>query len=390
VSLFDKIFKPKKRPDTVGGYRMINGFNSVFSPTPENLYEISLVRACVHAFASACSKFTVTVNGASRPDLQNILQFTPNPVQDLTQFIYRIATVFLVNNTAFILPVEDAGGFLTGYYPIRPSFSEVVDTKTGLYLRYTLNDGKTYAIELERVGVLTNFQYNSDIFGSGNEALKSVLDVLNAQNQGIVTGIKNTSSPHFFGKFKSQYPEEQFMEQQDFFTKVNFLGGKLKDLILGDNRFEDLRQIDIKPFQIDPKISDQIRKNVFAYFGVSESIVTNDFTESQWLAYFEGKIEPFMIQLSNVMTNMTFTRREKSLGNKITFTAGKMRYGGTKALFDIAVKGFDHGFFSVNEAREILDLPPVDGGDKRYIRLEYGPMGELKGGGGSGEGETDV
>ena len=50
----------------------------------------------------------------------------------------------------------------------------------------------------------------------------------------------------------------------------------------------------------------------------TQGILQNKYTEDEWNAYYEGKIEPFAIQLSLVMSNMTYTARELSFGNAIT------------------------------------------------------------------------
>lgn len=50
-----------------------------------------------------------------------------------------------------------------------------------------------------------------------------------------------------------------------------------------------------------------IQENVCTHFGTNMDILQNKFDENTWNAYYEGKIEPFAIQLSLVMTNMSFT-----------------------------------------------------------------------------------
>jgi hypothetical protein len=37
----------------------------------------------------------------------------------------------------------------------------------------------------------------------------------------------------------------------------------------------------------------------------------------------------------------------------------------------------DRGVFSINEGREVFNLPPVDGGDVRTIRGEYKNAGDI-------------
>ena len=87
-----------------------------------------------------------------------------------------------------------------------------------------------------------------------------------------------------------------------------------------DNKYADVKQIESKPFVVDADQMKAIQANVFNYFGTNEKILQNSFDEETWGAYYEGKIEPFAIQLSLVMSNMTFTDRELAQNNSIMWT----------------------------------------------------------------------
>jgi hypothetical protein len=42
-----------------------------------------------------------------------------------------------------------------------------------------------------------------------------------------------------------------------------------------------------------------------------------------------------------------------------------------KDKLEVSAQLLDRGIFSINDVREIWNLPPVDGGDARIIRGEY-------------------
>ncbi len=144
---------------------MLNGYTPVFSNAPESIYEMEITRAAIHSFANFCSKLKPEINGTAYKNLERTLQFKPNPFMDTAKFIYRIATILSVNNTAFIVPIEDDFGGIIGYYPILPQRCEVVEYHGEPFLRYTFASGQKAAIELSRVGIMTQFQYKDDFFG---------------------------------------------------------------------------------------------------------------------------------------------------------------------------------------------------------------------------------
>ena len=68
---------------------------------------------------------------------------------------------------------------------------------------------------------------------------------------------------------------------------------------------------------------------------------------------------------------MLFTLREQSSGNYVMATANRLQYMSNRDKLDVSSQLLDRGIISINDAREIWNLPPVDGGDARIIRGEY-------------------
>ena len=114
-----------------------------------------------------------------------------------------------------------------------------------------------------------------------------------------------------------------------------------------------------------------IKDSVCQYFGVNEDILTNKAYGDAWAAFYEGAIEPFAIQFSEVMTKMLFTFREQSQGNMVMATANRLQYMSNNDKLNVTAQLLDRGMLSLNEAREIWQMAPVEGGDVRIIRGEY-------------------
>ena len=360
-----------------GYFRMLNGYTPVFTNAPESLYEMELTRAAIHSFASFCSKLKPEISGSARKSLERTIQFRPNPFMDTAKFLYRVATILSVNNTAFIVPVEDDFGNLCGYYPVLPQRCEVVDYRGQPYLRYTFAAGKKAAIELERVGILTQFQYKDDFFGENNAAFRPTMELINAQNQGIINGVKNSATIRFLAKINNMIKPEDITKERERFTEDNLSADNQSGMVIYDNKFSEVKPIESKAFIVNAAQMKQIEENVFDYFGTNAHILQNDYTEDQWGAYYEGKIEPFALQLSLVMSNMTFSERELSFGNAITFTANRLQYASNKTKLEISTQLFDRGLLNRNGVMDIWNMAHVEGGEKYYIRKEYAEVLEL-------------
>lgn len=376
TGLFDKIFgrAPKPTGRYEGPWKMLNGYEPHFSTFGGNIYESELVRASIDAIARHCSKLSVQIQGAAKPALQNKLKHGPNEWQTWSQFLYRLATILYVHNTAFIVPVYDIYGEPSGVFAPLPSKCEIVQygqNKTP-YLRYTFGWGEKAALELDYCGIMTRFQYKSDMFGETNHALFPTMDLIKMQNQGIQEGVKSAATYRFMAQLSNFAKAEDLAKERKRFTEENFsrdAGGG--GMLLFPNTYQNIKQIETKPFVVDADQMSVINRAVFDYFGVNEDVLTNKAYGDAWAAFYEGAIEPFAVQFSEVMTKMLFTFREQSQGNLVMATSNRLQYMTNADKLNVSAQMMDRGIMSINEVREIWQLPPVEGGDKRIVRGEY-------------------
>lgn len=378
MGLFEKIFKKPSLKQIQGYFKMLNGYTPIFTTYDGGVYEMELTRAAIHAIATQCSKLKPEIKGNAYKELHKRLQFKPNSFMDTSKFLYRLATILHVQNTAFIVPIMDeTGEYITGYYPILPSMCEVVEYNGEPWLRYTFSTGQKAAIEFNRVGIMTMFQYKNDFFGENNSALYPTMQLIHTQNQGIIEGVKNSANIRFMARLANIFKDEDIRKERKRFTEENLSTDNNSGVLMFDNKYADVKQIISRPFIVDSAQMELIKNNVFNYFGVNEKILQNNFNEDEWNAFYEGKIEPFAIQLSLVMSNMTFTEREIAFGNQIIFSANRLQYASNKSKLDIVVQLFDRGILTRNEGREIFNMAPIENGDKYYIRKEYAEVNHL-------------
>ncbi|MEE1098253.1 MAG: phage portal protein [Bacteroidales bacterium] len=374
MGLFDLFLG--KRPTPVGHYegkfKMISGYEPRFTNFEGSIYESELIRASINARATHISKLKVDVLGSARPSLRVKLQKGPNSFQTWSQFLYRLSTILDVHNTAFIVPVYDEYGEPSGIFCPLPSQCEVVQYGKTPYLRYKFRDGNTAAIEYEFCGVMTKFQYKDDVFGESNRALLPTLDLISIENQGIQEATKSSAAYRFWAKVNNFTKTEDLAKERKRFTEENFSKeSKGGGMLLFPNTYTDIHQIEAKPWVINPQQMKEIRENVYDYFGVNDEVLKNKAFGDAWTAFYEGAIEPFAIQFSEVMTRMLFTFREQGNGNKVVASSNRLQYLSNNEKLNVSSQMLDRGIMSINDVREIWNLPPVEGGDTRIIRGEY-------------------
>lgn len=373
MGLFSFLFG--NRPKPVGKFdtfKMLNGYTPKFTSHSGGVYESELIRSAINARATHISKLKVETMGAARPALQNKLKHGPNEFQTWSQFLYRLSTILDIHNTALITPVYDQYGEPSGIYAPLPNKCEVVQFGGVPYLRYEFSQGERASIELNYCGIMTKYQYKDDFFGESNRALLPTLDLIHIQNEGIQEGVKSAATYRFMAQLSNFSKAEDLAKERKRFTAENLSrdsdGG---GLLLFPNTYTNIKQVDVKPWVVDAEQMRIIKENVYQYFGVNDDILTNKAFGDAWAAFYEGAIEPFAIQFSEVMTRMLFTLREQSNGNLVMATANRLQYMSNNDKLNVSAQLLDRGIISINDAREIWNLPPVEDGDVRIIRGEY-------------------
>ena len=382
MSLFDRLFghRPKPRGDFQGVFRMLDGYTPRFTSFGGGVYESELVRSAINVRATHMSKLSISTQGAAKPGLQTKLAHGPNSFQTWSQFLYRLSTLLDVHNTAFIVPVWDEYGQVSGIYTPLPTKCEMVQygaNKTP-YLRYEFGWGDKAAVELEYCGIMTKFQYRSDFFGETNRALTPTMELIHIQQQGIEEGVKSAATYRFMAQLSNFAKAEDLKKERQRFTEENFSrDSKGGGLLLFPNTYTNVKQVEVKPWVVDADQAKAIRENVNFYFGVNDEILMNKAYGDAWAAFYEGAIEPFAIQLSEVLTRMLFTYREQSQGNRVLATTNRIQYMTNADKLNVTQGFADRGLATIDELREIWNLPPLpDGlGQKIPIRGEYYDLG---------------
>ena len=379
MGLFDKIFPRRPQREQVMSYfKTLTAYQPTFKRWHGKLYESELVRSAIDARARHISKLNIKIHGAAQPKVKTILKKKPNQFQTWSQFLYRTSTILDMQNTCFLVPIIDRNNDVVGIWTCLPSKCKVLENKAGEeFLEYEFSTGDKGAVELKRCGILTKFQYESDFFGSQQTALDEAMDLIQIEREGIKEGIKSAASFRFMARLTNFKDPDDIAQEQKNFTARN-LRADAGGFLLFPNTYDNIQQIQSKPYAISADDQNAIKANVFTYFGVNEAILTNTAAGSQLDAFFDGAIEPFSIQLSEVMTFMLFTDLEIAYGAKVEVEANRLQYMSTADKINFIANLSDRGFITINEGRELLNYSalPSEIGDRLPIRGEFKYVGE--------------
>lgn len=371
MGLLEKLF-PKKYRNPVGTERWspLTAYSAVFHTWQGEIYEFDQVRSAIDTLARNTGKLQMEMTGSAKAKMRTKLKVRPNDYQTWYQFWYRARTIYEMQNNAIIVPILDEMDSIVGLFPVLPSSCEVVTYKGKEFLRYTFAGNKKVAIELDRCGIITKHQYKSDIFGDPNTALHSTLSLLDLNKQAIKSAISESNSFKFMARMNNYAKDEDIATERQRVIDAN-MKDKNGFLLLFSNLIGEPKQIDYKPYTVDEKQLSLINSNIEKYFGVSTEAIKNELTGDKASAFYEGAIEPFAVQASEVVTNMLFTAIEQNTGNSFYLTANRIQFLTNSDKLNISSNMADRGLMTINEIRDIWELPPVEGGDRLIARGEY-------------------
>ena len=337
------------------------------------LYDHPLTRAAIERFAVACSKLKPEFVGAPscKSNLRKLFDSWPNDLMTWPAFRARAATIYEMDTTVFIVPVLDRNLNTVGLFPVKPSYTEICEYEGEPWCIFHMLTGDVMAIEYRRCAVVTKFQFLSDFFGSGNDLMHPTLRLLDAQNQAEQQAVLNGARIRFIGKITGMTHGDDLNKKREKFYVDNLSAQNYTGLMLYDNTFEDVKQIDESRFIIDENEMERVAFYIYAYFGMNKAILTNDYTEAQWGAWYEGRVEPFALMLAESITKANFTQVERNHGNYVTFSSSYLEYATPESKRKVIDDMLDRAAITWNQAADILQLPHFPGGDMRILRGEF-------------------
>jgi len=371
--------------------KMLNGYVPVFSMFGQNIYASDVVQMCIDVIASECSKLQPrhirTDNNGMQVNVKGsfnrLFKFAPNELMTTRDFIEKVIWLLYMNYNAFIYPVfnlipDGKGGYTrnyTAFYPLNPSqVTFLQDPTRQLFVELHFASGDKYTLAYSDVIHLRKKYSMNDIMGGGlsgqpdNQALLKVLQTNDTVLQGLEKAIKTSLSIRGILRINTMLDDDKQQKERE----------RLEMAIASGN--SGIVALDLKgdyiPLKPDPKLIDKdtlefLQSKVLNYYGVSVPILTGDFTDEQYQAFYEKTLEPLLITLGQAFSKTVFTPRELDVGNEIVFYQKDMMYLSTKAKLELLKIAGEQGLLKDNQKLALLGYPPIEGGDRITQSLNY-------------------
>lgn len=373
--------------------KMLDGSYPVFSQFGQNVYASDVVQMAIDCIATEISKLqprhirTDSEGGQTVPksSINRLFKFAPNPLMTTRDFLEKIIWLLYMNYNCFIYPVlgettNSRGEKIreyTAFIPLNPTAVMFLqDAANQLFVKMEFASGNSFTLKYTDVIHLRKKFSVNDIMGGGrngqpdNKALLKVLEINDTVLQGLGKAIKTSLSIRGILKINTMLDDDKQKAERKRFEEAISSGesGILPMDLKGD-------YIDLKP---DPKLIDKdslafLQDKILNWYGVPVKILSGDFTDEDYQAWYEKTLEPLIISLGQAFTKALFSPNELSHGNEIVFYHRHMMYLSTKTKLELIKIAGEQGLLTDDQKLHILGYPPLpDGkGKRRTISLNY-------------------
>jgi len=345
-----------------------------------SLYRSDIIRACIRPKVRAIGKLqpqhirraTDGIKINPEPYMRFLLQ-EPNPYMTGQLFQEKMMTQLMLNSNAFALIVRDENEYPMQIYPITCTSAEVKYSNDGdIFIKFTLPNGKIKTFSYSDIIHLRRDFNSNDIFGEPPiDVLEPVMEIVNTTDQGIVKAIRSSNIIKWLLKFNATTrPEDIKKHVKDFVDSYMSMESENSGAAGVDSKY-DIQQVKPESYVPNAQQMDKTQIRIMNFFNTNEKIIQSKWAEDDWIAYYESEIEPDGMQLGGEYTRKLFTRKERGFGNEIIFVAANMQHASMKTKLELR-EMVDRGALTPNQWREILNMGPIEGGDKPIRRLDTG------------------
>ena len=350
-------------------YKMITDNGNGFYSWNGKLYQSDIVRACIKPRTKAIGKMVAKHIRESKTEGGKEIAVNPVPyirflLEEPNEYMTgqmmqeKVSNQLALNGNAFILIIRDAFGLPVGLYPIPCIGVEAkYENENNLELKFYYPNGKYSQFPYSEIIHIRDDYVDNDIFGeSPGPALTQLMNVITTIDQGIINAIKNSGIVKWLLKFTSSLREEDLKVKAEEFAEnyLSISNNKSLGVAAVDSKAD---AIQVNPTDYVPNASqiDRQTKRIYAFFNTNDKIVHSNYSENEWISYYEQCIEPIGTQMANEYTRKLFTRRERGCGNAIVFESSSLTFASMSTKMQL-VQFVDRAIMTPNEVRYYLNL----------------------------------
>lgn len=331
---------------------------------------------CINLYADNIAKLPIVTKKSTKKGdidadsfyLYELLRLRPNPSMNAFECIKALVAMNKHYGSAGLYIDYDKKGLVKGLYPVK--INQFIVDNAGLIkstkenkvlVDFTCGDVSGSCFEKDII-ILRDNSINGINFKKTRSYIKDSIDTnikaQKYQSQLFSNGLTNKIVVQLTSDIKE---EKELRKVQSKFDRMYSNNGRVftvpagynvsaLNLSLADSQFAELKIIG--------------KKDITSAIGVPYSLIEKgSLTEEETIAFLSNAIIPIITALEQEMDWKLLTDKERKAGYKIRFNVNAMLRTSPLTQSIIIDRYLKNGAYTVNDAKRILGVPLVDGGD---------------------------
>ena len=362
----------------------------IFTSFGNNIYLSDFVNNAIDRVASEISKIDVKsivqygdALSIQNDDITRLFRFKPNPLQTTSDFLSNVEWLRRKNRNAFVYPQYERV-FANGrefkrylaFYPLNPSAVYIgVNGNQVWEVKLDFQDGSSYTLPYSDLIHLKWRRGSNTVVGGGDDQGRAndydvlrTIDALDKTIQGLPKSIEASLQIKGVYHAKTLADADKLNKTRDDFESHISTS---KHGMVATDLAGDFTPVNINAPDIPEEAMKFLKSVLHERYGISEAIMSGNFTGDEHGAFYQTAIEDFINQFEQAMSACLFSAREQDVGHRIKGYYSKVSYLSTAdkiKLTDLATKT---RLMTLNQINGMYGIEPFDGGDVRLQSLNY-------------------
>lgn len=357
-----------------------------------NIYLSDLVNNCINRIAKEVGKIKVvsvidtgeTVT-PQNDDITRLFRFKPNNLQTTKDFLESVQWLKMKTRHCWIFPeweeVTDSKGFThryyTAIYPLNPRQVEVgpVADSGDWYVKFWWHDGTNDTVPLNdlihlcwRRGTNTILCGGDDMGVADDRDTLHTLEVLDDAKTGVAKSILNALQLRGLLINKTAIGQKELRKSLENFENHIHIS---KSGVVALDLTGEYVPLDNSVPAIPPETLEFLKSDVREKYGISEAVLSGDFTGDQQDAFYQSCVEETVVEIEQAFSAALFTPREQDVGHRVRCYYNQLSHLSTNGKIELAKIAHDTGVLTLNQIGAMFGMPPFKGGDRRLQSLNF-------------------
>lgn len=350
--------------------------------------KLSTVARCVNLISDSIAQLPIEIfredrNGFKKQIYNNpvgiIINETPNARMTRFTFIKTLVQSMLLDGDGYAyIERENGNPIAIHYLPVEYVVPQV-PTYLNMPVTYKVTGINGDVAEADMIHLM---QYTSDGINGESviEHAKKSLELAWSELEHAENFFSSGASAFGILKSSGMMKESQKKELRQSWNEARFGGGQMKGVVLLDEGF-DYKQIALNP--ADSQLLESRKftvEEICRFFNVSPTkafsstnSVSYNSLEQENLAFLTNTLQPILTKIE-----LEFERKLFAGKNIVVrFNTLQLSRSDSNAQSNFITKMLSWGVYTINEARQQLNLPPVEDGDKTLVPVNTMTLNNL-------------